>query len=64
LRFAQLRINQTSLVANLAASIVKDGAVSVPFSMSAGFPPKDITELDISIKDAGLVGASVMLKAV
>jgi UBX domain-containing protein 1 len=59
----KVKVAQTNTVADLASLIIRDGNVLVPFSMSSGFPPKEITENNATIKDAGLVGASIMLKA-
>jgi hypothetical protein len=39
------------------------GAVDPPFYLCAGFPPKDVTDLGLSLEAAGLVGASIVQKS-
>jgi hypothetical protein len=52
-------------VLQLAAVIARDGATGdLSFALSAGFPPKDLTNFDATIAEAGLLGAVVSVKKV
>ncbi len=59
------RINQNRSVLQLAAVIARDGATGdLSFALSAGFPPKDLTDFAATIAEAGLLGAVVSVKKV
>ena len=57
----KIRINNAATVVQLAAAIRSQG-VAEAFILSAGFPPKDVTDPAQTLADAGLVGASITLK--
>lgn len=41
----------------------REGGAAVRFTLSAGFPPKDVTDSSANIKDAGLLGAAITQKS-
>jgi hypothetical protein len=55
----RLKVNTSITVAQLAALVVADTGTQEPFSLSAGFPPKDLLEPEATIEAAGLMGAAV-----
>jgi UBX domain-containing protein 1 len=58
-----VKLSTTSTVLHLVNEILSSGdAGSAPFVLAGGFPPKPVTDLNASIKDAGLAGASVTQK--
>eukprot|EP00598_Pedospumella_elongata_P002622 CAMPEP_0184968278 /NCGR_PEP_ID=MMETSP1098-20130426/1377_1 /TAXON_ID=89044 /ORGANISM="Spumella elongata, Strain CCAP 955/1" /LENGTH=273 /DNA_ID=CAMNT_0027489861 /DNA_START=53 /DNA_END=874 /DNA_ORIENTATION=+ len=59
----KIRINQSASVLQLAAAIVREGGVATSFALSAGFPPKDVTDGAASVAEAGLLGAAITQKA-
>jgi len=58
----RIKINQGATVLQLAATIVREGGASAAFSLSAGFPPKDITDGTATISEAGLLNAAITQK--
>ena len=58
----RIKINQDATVYQLAAIVMRDSGVGTAFSLSAGFPPVDVLDGSLSVKDAGLVGASITQK--
>jgi UBX domain-containing protein 1 len=62
----RLKLNTSITVRQLAAAIRAQQAGSGPasFTLSAGFPPKDLTDAGVSLKDAGLTGAAIVQKSV
>ena len=62
----RLKLNTAITVRQLAAAIrnAQEGAGPDAFSLSAGFPPKDLADGEVSLKDAGLAGASIVQKSV
>lgn len=58
----KIKINQKATVFQLAALILKETTPNKSFVLSSGFPPVDLVDGSISIKDAGLVGAAVIQK--
>lgn len=60
----RIKINQSATVLELAATISRDAGASSAFVLSSGFPPADITDAMLTIKDAGLIGAAVIQKLV
>jgi len=58
----RIKINQDATVYQLAAMVMRDSGVGTAFSLSAGFPPVDVLDGSLSVKDAGLVGASITQK--
>lgn len=42
----------------------REGGVAPSFALSAGFPPKDVTDSAITIAEAGLLDAAITQKAV
>lgn len=60
----RIRVNHLHTVLQLAALLNREEPISRPFSLSAGFPPQDITDFSATIADAGLIGASVTQKPV
>lgn len=61
----RLKLNTSVSVRQLAAAIraQQTGSGPAAFTLSAGFPPKDLTDADISLKDAGLSGAAIVQKS-
>lgn len=61
----RLKLNTSITVRQLAAAIRAQQAGSGPatFTLSAGFPPKDLTDASVSLKDAGLTGAAIVQKS-
>jgi len=58
-----VKIDGTKTVTDLAERINATGmAGEEPYVLVAGFPPKVIADLGVTIKDAGLVGARIMQK--
>jgi len=60
----RIRVNHSHTVLQLASLLNREEPMSRPFSLSAGFPPQDVTDLGATIAEAGLVGASVTQKTV
>jgi len=59
----RIKLNYTSTIADLLALIkVQQGSSSSNFTLSAGFPPKDIVGTTSTIEEAGLIGAAVTQK--
>ncbi len=46
----------------LAAMVRRDANITSTFALSAGFPPKDLTDGNATIQEAGLNGAAVTVK--
>jgi hypothetical protein len=46
-----------------ATTYFSQGAGGQAFTLNAGFPPKDVTDPDATLADAGLVGSSVTMKS-
>lgn len=42
----------------------RDGGTGTGFTLSAGFPPKDVLDAAATVADAGLLGAAVTQKAI
>mmetsp|Transcript_28729 Transcript_28729/g.29064 ORF Transcript_28729/g.29064 Transcript_28729/m.29064 type:complete len:262 (-) Transcript_28729:290-1075(-) len=59
----KIRVNHSHTVLHLIGFLNREEAASRPFILSAGFPPKDITDTSKSVSEAGLVGASITQKA-
>ena len=61
----RLKLNTSITVLQLAAAIraQQAGAGPARFTLSAGFPPKDLTDPSTSLKDAGLTGAAIVQKS-
>jgi len=55
----RLKVNTSITVAELAALVAADTGGTEAFSLSAGFPPKDLLDAAASIEAAGLMGAAV-----
>ena len=62
----RLKLNTSITIKELAAAIRAQQAGVGParFTLSAGFPPKDLTDPHIGLKEAGLTGAAIVQKAV
>jgi UBX domain-containing protein 1 len=63
----KLRVNANIVISSLAALILKETnsqSKSIRFTLSAGFPPKDVTDPTATVSEAGLAGAAVTMKAV
>ncbi len=56
-----VKINLDSTVGVLASMLVED-ANGESFSLTAGFPPKPLTDMNATIQDTGLKGAQVIMK--
>lgn len=60
------KLNKHHTVQDLVAMIRNrdggSGGTDAPYFLCAGFPPKDVTDLSLSLQDAGLVGASIVQK--
>jgi len=57
-------VNQCASVNQLAVAIVRNGGDgSERFTLSAGFPPREVLEASDSLVDAGLVGAAIVQKS-
>mmetsp|Transcript_3523 Transcript_3523/g.5485 ORF Transcript_3523/g.5485 Transcript_3523/m.5485 type:complete len:193 (+) Transcript_3523:408-986(+) len=61
----RIKLNQSATVLQLAAVIIRDtGADADRFTLSAGYPPADIMDGSLSLKDAGLLSAAITQKPV
>lgn len=58
----KLKVNLTTTVYQLAALVVAEAGGTAAFSLSAGFPPKDLMDGSATIEAAGLQGAAVTQK--
>jgi len=56
------RVNHDTTVLELCAVISNTLSINYSFILSSGYPPADLMLPNQSIKDAGLVGAAVVLK--
>eukprot|EP01038_Epipyxis_sp_PR26KG_P006916 gene6916-9469_t len=59
----KIKINQDASILQLAAMIHREGAGSVPYVLSSGFPPQNAIDCFASIKEAGWIGAAITQKA-
>ena len=55
----RMTLNKTSTVQDILRLIKANGGAAGPFQLSAGYPPKAITDASQSVADAGLVGESI-----
>lgn len=60
----KIKINQDATVYQLAAMIVRDSGDGRGFTLGAGFPPVDVADGSLSLREAGLIGASITQKVV
>jgi len=62
----RIKMNNKATILHLAATIRSQWptGASDSFSLNAGFPPKDLTNPNQTISEAGLVGSSVTLKKI
>jgi UBX domain-containing protein 1 len=61
----RLKLNTSITVRELGAAIraQQAGAGPARFTLSAGFPPKELTDPTTSLRDAGLTGAAIVQKS-
>lgn len=63
----KVKLNKHHTVHDLVAMIRHraggGGEADAPYFLCAGFPPKDVTDLTLSLEAAGLVGASIVQKS-
>ena len=55
---------QSHTVAQLRAHVATLTPPGVAFELSAGFPPKKLTESESTLKDAGLLNEAIIQKTV
>lgn len=64
----RVKLNKHHTVMDLVAMIYhRDGDAGsndAPYYLCAGFPPKDVTDINITLEAAGLVGAAIVQKSV
>ena len=58
----RLKVNTSITVAQLAALVVENTGSDMTFALSAGFPPKELSDAQATIETAGLIGAAVTQK--
>lgn len=58
----RVKLNHTHKIADLLALIKSNGGATDSFSLSSGFPPKDVCGTTLSLEEAGLIGAAVTQK--
>mmetsp|Transcript_15332 Transcript_15332/g.23086 ORF Transcript_15332/g.23086 Transcript_15332/m.23086 type:complete len:256 (-) Transcript_15332:151-918(-) len=59
----KLKLNHTHTVLDMVAMIrSSDGEPDTPYVLAAGFPPQNISNVSLTISEAGLVGAAVTQK--
>ena len=59
----KLKINLSITVSQFAALVASNSVETAsPFSLSAGYPPKDLTDGDATVEAAGLKGAAITQK--
>lgn len=58
----RVKLNHTHKVADLLTLIKSHGGATDSFSLSSGFPPKDVCGTTLSLEEAGLIGAAVTQK--
>jgi ribosomal protein L18 len=63
----KIRISGNATVNQFAAQVLREGGNSdrsLRFTLSAGFPPKELTDGNATVSSAGLAGASVTMKKI
>lgn len=59
----KFKLNHSHTVRDILRLLKKKTTVNTSFSLSAGFPPTSLTDLNATIKDANLIGASIQCVA-
>lgn len=61
-RRLRIRLNNTATIMELIAAANAQGVGNDSYILSAGFPPKDITDTTLTLTQADLIGAAIMQK--
>mmetsp|Transcript_21445 Transcript_21445/g.22170 ORF Transcript_21445/g.22170 Transcript_21445/m.22170 type:complete len:257 (+) Transcript_21445:31-801(+) len=58
----KLKLNHTHTILDLATLIDQSEPFESPYTLSAGFPPRDIPDANLTLSEAGLIGAAITQK--
>jgi UBX domain-containing protein 1 len=61
-RRLRIRLNNNATIMDLITAANAQGVGNDSYILSAGFPPKDITDPNQTLKQADLIGAAVLQK--
>lgn len=59
-----IRLNHSSTVLDLISLFNNQGAGTDSFTLSSGFPPKELTDPNQTLTEAGLISAAIQQKKV
>ena len=58
----KVKLNTSMKVVDVLRLIKSEGGATAPFTISAGFPPKQIVDINLTIEECGLKGSAVTQK--